>query len=73
MFCNVVFIIIWFRDYFEVDVLKFIFDCDGLVVVELYFLEFFGVFLILYSVVNKICIENIGCNLFSLCKYEFFC
>lgn len=72
MFCIVVFIIIWFGDYFEVDVLKFVFYCDVKFVVELYFFGFFGVFLILYSVENKICIENIRCNLVSYVGMDIF-
>uniref|UniRef100_K1QTH6 Myb/SANT-like DNA-binding domain-containing protein n=1 Tax=Magallana gigas TaxID=29159 RepID=K1QTH6_MAGGI len=70
---NVASTTIWPRDYLEVDVPKSILDRDGLVAVEPHLSESFGVPSILHSVVNKICIENTGCNPLSLRKHELFC
>lgn len=64
---------IWPRNYFEVDVPKYILDRDGLLAVEPHISRAFGVPSILHSVVNTIRIENTGCNPVSLRKHEYFC
>lgn len=64
---------IWPRNYFEVDVPKYILDRDGLLAVEPHISRAFGVPSILHSVVNTIRIENTGCNPVSLRKHEHFC
>lgn len=64
---------IWPRDCLEVDVPKSILDRDGLLAVEPHLSGSVGVPSILHSVVNKIRIENTGCNPVSLRKHKHFC
>lgn len=69
---TVAFTTIWPRDYLEVDVPKSILDHDGLLAAEPCLSGTFGVPSILHSEINKIRIENTGCNPVSLRKHEHF-